>query len=76
MCIAPLKYFLLILHSPTKQAMVGEVPRRSLSEMNIHDRDHLHALQHNNNINHTPTEGGEFYTAIGTDGINNATILL
>ena len=56
--------------------MVGEAPRRSLSEMNIHDRDHLHALQHNNNINHTPTEGGEFYTAIGTDGINNATILL
>ena len=60
-----------IINSPERQSMVrvGD-PRRTQSDLDIQDRDHIHALHQNTDINHGSSDGGEFYTAIGTDGIS------
>ena len=60
-----------IVNSPERQSIVrvGD-PRRTQSDLDLHDRDHIHALHQNTERNHGSADGGEFYTAIGTDGMS------
>ena len=44
-------------------------PRRTQSDIDIHDRDHILTTHRKSNSNQIASDGGEFYTAIGTDGM-------
>ena len=46
------------------------VPRRSQSEIDINDRDHIRAaLTQKTDLQNGSSEVGEFYTATGADGM-------
>ena len=49
-------------------------PRRTQSDIDIHDRDHILTTHRKSNSNQIASDGGEFYTAIGTDGMECQTI--
>ena len=47
------------------------MPRRSQSEIDINDRDHIRAaLTQKTDLQNGSSEVGEFYTATGADGMN------
>ena len=47
------------------------LPRRSQSEIDINDRDHIRAaLNQKTDLQNGSSEIGEFYTATGADGMN------
>ena len=46
-----------------------EDPRRTQSDLDIHERDQIRKIHRRSNPHLTTKDGGEFYTAIGTDGI-------
>ena len=48
--------------------MLGD-PRRTQSDLDIHGRDHTLSVNQKYDRNQIQMEGGEFYTAIGTDGM-------
>ena len=54
--------------SPERNFVV-EDPRRTQSDLDIHERDQIRKTNRRSNSHLTAKDGGEFYTAIGTDGI-------
>ena len=59
----------ICLCSPERNFLV-EDPRRTQSDLDIHERNQIRTTNRKSNPHLTTKDGGEFYTAIGTDGIN------
>ena len=58
----------ICLCSPERNFVV-EDPRRTQSDLDIHERNQIRKTNRRSNPHLTTKDGGEFYTAIGTDGI-------